>query len=336
MSVEERHLITGTWFMICCDVCETVLSDHMNMPWGARSRDEAVRHISVAGWTDHGSNGEKVTCSSCQNPAGQEHVEDQDVVHTLDVSEAKESGMSSWVDGELIGFDLETTGVDPYVDVPVSFALVRYEHGEPDPEVWDGIINPGRPIPDTAIAVHGITNARAEAEGRDLAEAVGEITSFLFGAAKMGVPVVGMNISYDLKMIDALNRKLFGRSLSALGWNGPVLDILVIDRHVDGYRKGGRKLIDLCQHYGVSKADLHTASKDVEASVAVLLRQCERYPELGTTDLAKLYQQQKDWHQDWAESFSKYLISKGRNPLSEPEFSWPLDPDSELLGEEIL
>jgi len=327
MSVQERRLITGTWSMIQCDACGTALSEHMHTPWGSRYRAGAVRHIQTAGWTDGGTDGENITCSNCNISPVQEALTDANVVHTLDESEVTESDMSSWVDGELVGFDLETTGVDPYTDVPVSFALVQYENGEPNPEAWDGIINPGRLIPDEAIAVHGITNERARAEGRDLAEAVGEITSFLLGASKNGVPVVGMNISYDLKMIDALNRKLFGRSLSALGWNGPVLDVLVIDRHGDKYRKGGRKLIDLCRHYGVSESEmLHDATKDVEASVAVLLEQYRRYEELRTEGLADLYQLQKVWHGEWAENFSKYLISKGKDPLSESDFPWPLDP----------
>lgn len=234
--------------------------------------------------------------------------------------------MSSWIDGELVGFDLEATGVDPNTDVPVSFALLQYENGKPNPEARSGIINPGRLIPDAAIAVHGITNERAKAEGRDLAEAVGEITSFLLGASRNGVPVVGMNVSYDLKMIDALNRKLFGRSLSALGWTGPVLDILVIDRHADKYRKGGRKLIDLCRHYGVSgDGMLHNAASDVEASVAVLLGQYQRYSELQTGGLTELHQLQQAWYKEWAENFSKYLVSKGKDPLSESDRSWPLD-----------
>jgi len=326
MSIQERHLITGTWFMIECDDCGTVLTEHMGTPWGSRDRAGAVRHIQTVGWTDRGTDGEEIVCSACENPSVQETVRDVNAVHIFDESEVEENDMSSWIDGELVGFDLETTGVDPYTDAPVSFALVQYENGKPNPESWTGIINPGRLIPDTAIVVHGITNARAEAEGRELAEAVGEITSFLLGASKNGVPVVGMNVSYDLKMIDALNRRLFGHSLSDLGWDGPVFDILVIDRHCDKYRKGGRKLIDLCLHYGVSEDGmLHNAAKDVEASVAVLLEQCRCYTELQMGGLTELYQSQQAWHREWAENFSKYLVSKGNDPLSESELSWPLD-----------
>lgn len=81
MRVEERYLITGKWFMICCDVCGTVFSQHMNIPWGSRGRSGAVRQMKVAGWTDYGSNGEKVTCSSCEKPVIQKNIKDLDDLH---------------------------------------------------------------------------------------------------------------------------------------------------------------------------------------------------------------------------------------------------------------
>lgn len=310
--------------MVCCDVCETVLSKPMGRAWSARDRSEAVRHLQAIGWTDHGSNGEKVTCSSCANPVVQEHIEDLNGVHTYKASETKENEVSDWTQGPLFGFDLETTGTDPRTDVPVSFSFVFYDGGVKT-HVVGGIINPEIEIPDTAIAVHGISNERAIQEGRDLKKAISEITDTLIASSKANIPVVGMNVSFDLKMIDCLSRKFFGESLSERGFTGPVLDVLVIDRFYDKYRKGGRKLIDMCAHYGVNETEmLHDAQNDVEACIAVLLEQCSKYPEMVSIGLNALHLSQQGWHRDWAENFSKYLISKGRDPLSESDFSWPL------------
>ena len=130
--------------------------------------------------------------------------------------------------------------------------------------------------------------------------------------------------SFDQQIIDTLSRDIFGMSLRENGWEGPVIDVLVIDRHVDRYRKGGRKLVDLCKHYEVSNESLHDASNDVDATVAVLSRQVARYPELGAMDLGELFTQQRRWHREWAEGFSRYLVSQGREPLDKSEFSWPL------------
>ena len=224
--------------------------------------------------------------------------------------------MSEWTQGPLLGFDLETTGTNPTTDVPVSFSFVFYDGGVKS-QVVGGIINPEVEIPDAAIAVHGITNKRAQEEGQDIKEVISDIVEVLVDASRGGVPIIGMNVSFDLKMIDCLSRRFFGNSLSERGFTGPVLDVLVIDRFYDKYRKGGRKLIDLCAFYGVDEAEmLHDAQNDVEACVAVLLKQCSKYPEMLFMGLDALYLSEQAWHRDWAENFSKYLISKGRDPLS--------------------
>lgn len=233
--------------------------------------------------------------------------------------------MNDWTKGKLLGFDLETTGTDPRTDLPVSYSFVHYDGGEITSAVG-GIINPGRIIPDGAMAVHGITNEVAKQQGGDLKEAVGKIVQTLISASKANVPVVGMNVSFDLKTIDSASKSLFGKSLSDLGWNGPVLDVLVIDRYYDKWRKGSRKLIDLCGHYEVAGGQmLHDARRDVEACVSVLFALVTKFPALRGMGIDVLYECQREWHHIWADNFSKYLVSKGQNPLSELEFSWPLD-----------
>jgi DNA polymerase-3 subunit epsilon len=132
-----------------------------------------------------------------------------------------------------------------------------------------------------------------------------------------------MNVSFDLKMIDACSRQLTGVSLRDAGWIGPVLDVLVIDRHFDKYRKGGRKLIDLCAHYGIDAVDLHDASADVQASIEVLLAQAKIYRCLASMDIGELYEAQQKWHRDWAEHYSSYLVSKGKDPLPKAALVWP-------------
>jgi DNA polymerase-3 subunit epsilon len=228
----------------------------------------------------------------------------------------------TWNQNALLGFDLETTGVDTNTDVPVSYSFVSFNHGACT-KTKSGLINPGRVIPEGAIAVHGITNERARGEGADLKATVTEIRDILVRASRMGRPVVGMNVSYDLKMIDACSQRLTGVSLRDAGWIGPVLDVLVIDRHYDKYRKGSRKLIDLCAHYGVDTGDLHDALEDVQASIAVLLKQAELYPGLASMDIDVLFKSQQKWHRDWAEHYSGYLVSKGKDPLEESALVWP-------------
>ena len=41
--------------------------------------------------------------------------------------------------------------------------------------------------------------------------------------------------------------------------------------------------------------------------------------------LDALYAAQQGWHRDWAENFSQYLVSKGKDALSVSEVAWPLE-----------
>ncbi len=227
-----------------------------------------------------------------------------------------------WHHGELLGFDLETTGVDRFHDVPVSFALVTMEGGQ-IVRREAGLVDPGRPIPEGAIAVHGITDDRARAEGRPLDAAIGLVADALADATVRGVPVVGMKLDYDLTIIDVQCRRLDGRGLGPRGFASPVLDTLVLDLHVDRYRKGRRTLGELCAHYGVDIDNAHDATADAVASMEVLTAIAERYEEVAGMTPSELHQAQIGWHQEWATSYDGWRRGKGMPPLDPRDFAWP-------------
>ena len=233
--------------------------------------------------------------------------------------------MTSWLDEELLGFDLETTGVDPFVDVPVSYALVRLRDRAPI-ETLASLVDPGQPIHPEAEAVHGITEERARAEGTPLPHAVETICDALIDASQRSVPVVGMNVSFDLTMIDATARRSSGRGLIERGFAAPVVDVLVLDRHFNKYRKGPRKLEALCQHYGVTQENAHDAADDVVTCLAVLLAMGESFKEISTTPPEILHRRQIGWHADWACGFSVWRAERGQPLLPLSAHYWPLHP----------
>jgi hypothetical protein len=71
----------------------------------------------------------------------------------------------AWHRELLIGFDLETTGTDPYEARIVTGAVIEVKDGEPLGS-RDWLADPGVEIPADAVAVHGISTERAVAEGR--------------------------------------------------------------------------------------------------------------------------------------------------------------------------
>lgn len=228
-----------------------------------------------------------------------------------------------WSDGPLLGLDLETTGKDPLTAIPVSFALCNFE-GEPR-RVRYGLVDPGVPIPPEATAIHGITDADAKERGGELEKSLIGIAGELLAASFAGTPVVGMNTVYDLTVVDACLRRLpDGEGLEAMGWKGPVIDVLVIDRHVDQFRRGSRKLSALCDTYGVALGDAHHAAADTLMAIEVARAIAAKYPEVGDADLDTLFHLQKAWRVQWVDSYSAHLVRKGEQPLDPSEKDWPI------------
>ena len=54
-------------------------------------------------------------------------------------------------------FDLEATGLNVIRDRIVQIAVIKYSPGKEEPEEFVSLINPGIPISEEAIAVHGLT-----------------------------------------------------------------------------------------------------------------------------------------------------------------------------------
>ncbi|MGH8981187.1 MAG: exonuclease domain-containing protein [Acidimicrobiales bacterium] len=230
---------------------------------------------------------------------------------------------AGWSGTELVAFDLETTGVDRFHDVPVSYALVVMRRGEVD-SFESSIVDPGCEIPTAATAIHGISTAQARADGVPLQDAVALVGARLLDASRRGVAIVGMKLDYDLTMLDCCYRREFGRGLADDGFCGPVLDALVLDRHFDRWRKGKRTLGDLCVEYEVVIEQAHDAVADAKATLGVLRAMCGRYATLHSTPVAELHTSQVGWHRDWADSLSSWRMGKGIPPLDARDGDWPI------------
>jgi DNA polymerase-3 subunit epsilon len=224
-----------------------------------------------------------------------------------------------------VGFDLETTGVSSFRDAPVSYGFVeRIRDGTVDRlEVEGGYVNPGRSIPAGAVAVHGITDDMV-ASATPLDDAVEHIAQRLTDIWSNHGAVVGMNLGYDLTMVDALCHRLQLATLADRGGPGPVFDVLIIDRHFDKWRKGKRTLVDLCGHYEVTLGNAHSAAADAEASLDILAVQLSRFPDLAALPLEQVNDSLRSWYREWLTSFSSYLEKKGEDPVDVGRFEWPL------------
>lgn len=228
--------------------------------------------------------------------------------------------MTHWSDGPIVAFDVETTGTDVEQDRIVTYCVCLME-GQIGKQI-DGVINPGVPIPESATKVHGVTDAKAQL-GQYPQDAIARIDFALHAAWQRGWPVVVYNAPFDLTMLDRELRRHLGRPLEI---KGPVIDPLVLDKAVDTYRKGSRRLTDTCKHYVVplTEEDAHTASGDAYAA-AQLARVLCQLEGLRDLSLADLYRLQQEWYREQRVSFNAYLQKQGKTP-DDDNLVWPLKP----------
>ncbi len=196
------------------------------------------------------------------------------------------------LDRPLVVFDLETTGIDPVSDRIVQIGLVRVE---PDGHrrTFVSLIDPRRPIPPQATAIHGITNA--DVAGRPtFLEIAPELSVLLEGADLAGYN----SVRFDLPLLAEELRRA-GRPLDMEGRRH--LDAMVIF-----HQKEPRNLEAAFKFYCDKQlAKAHDALGDASATLEILDAQLERYPDLPR-DLAGLHQYCNQEEGRWVDATRKF------------------------------
>ncbi|MFJ3715543.1 3'-5' exonuclease [Streptomyces sp. NPDC090057] len=231
----------------------------------------------------------------------------------------------------LIGFDLETTGTDPHEARIVTGAVIEVRAGEPmGRREW--LADPGVEIPADAVAVHGISNERATAEGSPADRVADAIADVLVSYWRTGVPVVAYNAAFDLTLLSAELRRHGLPSLTdRLGGAppAPVVDPYTIDRWADRYRRGKRNLEAVCAEYGIVLDAAHDACADALAAARLASAIAVRHPKIAALGPVELHTRQIDWYAQWAADFQSFLRRKG-DESAVVDGTWPIRhlPDS--------
>lgn len=229
----------------------------------------------------------------------------------------------SWHTRRRVGFDLETTSRYPVEARIVSAALVVYDPAEDagardaSPRVREWLVDPGVEIPAETTEIHGISTEMARHQGQPAAEAVGQIVVALTQEFEAGSAVVVMNAPYDFSVLQQEAARY------GVGFPDPrpVVDPLVVDKQVDKFRRGKRRLGDLCQTYGVELSDAHSAAPDAIAGVQVADCLAEKYPQLQIP-ADQLHDLQVQWKAEQAADFQEFL--RRTKPEAFIDGSWPL------------
>lgn len=230
-----------------------------------------------------------------------------------------------YLDSRRAAWDTETTSTNPTEARIVTAAIVGRGGGKPE-RVQTWIINPGVPIPPETTAIHGIDDARAQAEGDPPEAALDVIASMLTTCLRYGMPLVAFNTAYDWSV---LHYELVRHGLPTMAerLDGPpysLLDALVLDKQADKYRRGSRKLKAVAGHYGVHLDNWHEAKADAIAALGIADALYERNPRLDGYDQQRLYLAQQAWREEQQAGLQAHLRKTEPSAYCAPE--WPLVP----------
>jgi DNA polymerase III subunit epsilon len=160
-------------------------------------------------------------------------------------------------------FDTETTGLLPdQGDEIVQIAAVRIVNGKRvRGEVFDMLVNPGRSIPASSTAVHGVSEAMV----RDAPGVVSVLERFR--VFSQGAVLVAHNAPFDMEFLRRRERALGGR------FDNPILDTVLLSAVVFGQAEA-HTLDALAARLGltIGKGERHTAIGDAMATADVFLR----------------------------------------------------------------
>ncbi|MDP5215823.1 exonuclease domain-containing protein [Ruegeria sp. 2205SS24-7] len=158
-------------------------------------------------------------------------------------------------------FDTETTGLLPHKDAVVQIGAVRVLRGRlVKGEVFDTLVDPGKPIPPASTRVHRVTDAMVQG-APDIAEAGRQFHHFARDAV-----IVAHNAPFDMAFLRR-DAKLMG-----VTWDHPILDTVLLSAVLFGASET-HTLDALCDRLGVTIPEnlRHTALGDAQATAEVLV-----------------------------------------------------------------
>lgn len=258
------------------------------------------------------------------------------------------SDWGNWWHGGMASLDTETTSTDVETArvAQIAFAIIRptAQAREDRVAMRNSLINPGIPMPAEAAAVNHLTTELLQEKGGDPAETLDPYLADIALAIVAGLPLVIMNASFDLTILDreatrlglpTIIERLDGKPLA------PVIDPLVLDKELVKKRRrvsetqGARQLKTLCQVWQVGgtadgsvhwdDAMAHAADYDTMQAARVVWRMCEREPRIARLTPMELHDKQIGWAGGQALSLASWFRSQGETAKADSvSTDWPM------------
>lgn len=241
-----------------------------------------------------------------------------------------------WVDGPMLAFDCETTGVSTDNDHILTASLIHIVPGQ-RPLASTEWMNHNVPIPAGSSAIHGIFEPEVKEKGQDPAETLEALCLVIAAVMQDGTPLVGMNVPFDLTMLDRNCRRYGVKPLDERIEIMPAIDAMVLDKKVDPFRKGTgmRKLTAIAPLYGVPVGKAHASEDDALLAARVCWRIGKMYPAVGQLDALTLHHYQVMWKRGQDKSFAAWLKGQQRDATG-VDGQWPYRPFDPPREEEAV
>ena len=173
--------------------------------------------------------------------------------------------------------DCETTGLHAAAgDRLLSVGAVRVSGGKVRADdTFDALVNPGRPIPESSIQFHGITDEQV-AEAASGSTVLGQFAEY----AEESV-LVGHHLAFDLGFLGPVADE------AGVGLEPLTLDTMLLSAVLDPDPEARHGLDAVCARFGVQVVGRHTALGDALATAEVLVKMLPLLAGRGITTLAE-------------------------------------------------
>lgn len=230
--------------------------------------------------------------------------------------------MTDYFDGPLVGLDIESTGIDQFEDRIVTFSLIYSASADSEPQILEWLIDPLVQIAEGATAVHGISTKHARAHGLYPQIALQDISNKLEPIVAQGIPICIYNAPFDTTMLwEEFKRHRIQTPYTIDQTFSKVIDPLVIDKQVDKFRKGSRKLIDTAALYGYNNFEAHNSSADVLATIFIT-RKLKSWFQPGMT-IELLQEFQKEAKAEQAAGLQEHFRKEKQDETIVISGDWP-------------
>ena len=160
-----------------------------------------------------------------------------------------------------VAFDTETTGLNPAKgDEIIQLGAVRIVNGRIIPgEMIDQLIDPKRSIPETSVAIHGITPKMVANQ-----PTIGQVLPYFHRFAE-GAVLVAHNAAFDMRCLQLKEAE------TGVKFDNPVLDTLLLSSIIHPNQES-HSLDEIATRLSLTNIGRHTALGDAIVTAEVLLK----------------------------------------------------------------